>query len=107
MKEIRRRRALSEPSRTATPGHAGIEHIKRTNVTKARDYAAARGMGLSSSSFSRASFAQCFAFRRRNLRSSSSFVRAAYHLHWRACSKHSAIVSDMGISNHDLRFVPV
>ena len=29
------------------------------------------------------------------MRSSSSLVRAAYHSHWRACSKHSAIVGDM------------
>jgi hypothetical protein len=58
-------------------------------------YAAVRAEALSSISFSRASFVHCCALRRRNLRSSSSLVRAAYHSHWRACSKHSAIVGDM------------
>ena len=46
-------------------------------------------------SFSPASFVQFFAIRRKNLRSSSSFVRAAYHSHSRARSKHSVMVGDM------------
>jgi hypothetical protein len=33
------------------------------------------------------------------LRSSLSFVRAAYHSHCRACSKHSSMVGDMDLSS--------
>jgi hypothetical protein len=58
-------------------------------------YAAVGGEALSSISFSRASFVHCCALQRRNLRSASSLVRAAYRSHSRACSKHSAIVDDM------------
>ena len=62
--------------------------------TPLRGYAAARPARISSS-FLIASFVQSLAFRRRNLRSPSSLVRAAYHSHWRACSKHSSMVGDM------------
>jgi hypothetical protein len=46
-------------------------------------YAAARA----DAPFSAASLHQCFAIRRRNLR---SLHRLCEHSHWRACSKHSA-----------------
>ena len=63
--------------------------------TRLRDYAAACAAARISSSFLIASFVHSLAFRRRNLRSCSSLVRAAYHSHWRACSKHSAMVGDI------------
>ena len=56
---------------------------------------AARAEARISNSFLVASFVQCFAFRSKNFRSFSSLVRAAYHSHCLACSKHSAIVGDM------------
>jgi hypothetical protein len=65
-----------------------------------RGYAAVRAEALSSISFSWASFVHRCALQRRNLRSPSSFVRAAYRSHWRACSKHSATVGDMTRSPH-------
>jgi hypothetical protein len=58
-------------------------------------YAAVRTEALSSISFSRASFVHCCALRRRKLRSALLLVRAAYHSHWRARSKHSAMVGDI------------
>jgi hypothetical protein len=72
----------------------------------ARPYAAARAEARISSSFLFASFVHSFAFRRRNLRSCSSWVRAAYHSHWRTCSKHSAMV-DMVVSDHGPCLIPV
>src|SRR6476659_11178151 len=68
-------------------------------------YAAARAEALISSSFLIASFVQSLAFRSRNLRSCSSWVRAAYHSHWRTSSKHSAMV-DMVFSDHDPALSP-
>ena len=61
-------------------------------------YAAARAEARISSSFLIASFVQSLDFRRRNLRFPSSLVRAAYHSHWRARSKHSSMVGDMGMA---------
>ena len=61
----------------------------------ARPHVAVFAAARISSSFLKASFLQSFAFRRRNSRSFSSPVRAAYHSHWQACSKHSAMVGEM------------
>jgi hypothetical protein len=86
--------------------HARLEHkgnIRASRYilyTRARrgpiDYAAV--FAAASRSFSWASLFHSCARQRRNLRSRSSLVRAAYHSHWRACSKHSAMVGDMARS---------
>ena len=72
-----------------------------TRLPATKAYAAAFAAARISSSFLTASFVHSFAFRRRNSRSSLSFVRAAYHSHCRACSKHSSMVGDMDASDHD------
>ena len=72
--------------------HVGADPIAQRGLAT---YAAGRAEALVSSSFSRARFIHCSALQRRNLRSASLLVRAAYHSHWRACSKHSVTVGDM------------
>jgi hypothetical protein len=65
------------------PPHRTTLTIKQIHRLRLATYAAARAEARTSISFSAASFVHCFAFRRRNLRSCSSWVRAAYHSHWR------------------------
>jgi hypothetical protein len=71
---------------------AGLTQLR---TTRPNNLCGARAEARISSSFLMASLVHSLAFRRRNLRSCSSLVRAAYHSHWRARSKHSAIVGDI------------
>src|SRR3984957_10571438 len=84
--------------------HVGAGPIAQSGLAT---YAAARAEARISNSFLVASFVQCFAFRSRNLRSCSSLVRAAYHSHCRACSKHSAMVGDIEYLHYAPRFLPI